>query len=128
MTHKILVVDDLRDSADSLALLLGMMGHEVRTAYDGDEALDAAQSFLPDVVLLDIGMPRMDGIEACQRLRSEPWGRDIVIIAQTGWGQEDHLRRTQAAGFDLHLTKPFDPELLLQALRDLMATRARAGA
>lgn len=110
--RRILVVDDNRDSTDSLSMLLQLQGHEVTTAYDGLQALDMCERFRPEVVLLDIGMPKLNGYEACRRIRAQPWGQDIVLIAQTGWGQEEDRIRTKAAGFDAHLTKPIDPETL----------------
>lgn len=113
---RILVVDDNRDSADCLAMLLDALGHETRTAYEGEEALAASDAFSPDVVLLDIGMPGMSGYEICRRLREKPGGRELVIFAQTGWGQDEDRRRTQKAGFDHHLVKPVDPADLLARL------------
>jgi PAS domain S-box-containing protein len=106
--RRLLVVDDNRDSAESLALLLRRRGHEVREAYDGQEALAAAESFRPDVVLLDIGLPGMNGYEVARRIRREPWSRGIVLVAVTGWGQEGDKRRSREAGIDHHLTKPVD--------------------
>jgi two-component system CheB/CheR fusion protein len=117
ITRRILVVDDNRDSAESLALLLELGGHEVQTASDGVEALEVAERFRPDVALLDLGMPRLNGYEAARRIRQQPWGRSMVLIAQTGWGQEDDRRRTREAGFDAHLTKPVDTAALLELLR-----------
>ena len=114
--RRILVVDDNRDSADSLSLLLQVTGHDVRTAYDGQEALVEAGRFLPDVVLLDIGMPKLNGYEAARRIRDEPWGKKMLLIAQTGWGQEEDRRRSREAGFDAHLTKPVDHLKLLKLL------------
>jgi CheY-like chemotaxis protein len=107
--RRILVVDDMRDNADSLALLLGLDGNEVQTAYDGLAAIEAAERFRPDVVLLDIMMPKLNGYDACRRIREQPWGKDMMLIALTGWGQEEDQRRTQEAGFDSHLVKPVDP-------------------
>lgn len=109
---RILVVDDLRDTADSMATLLQMMGHETRTAYDGLEAVQTAAAFRPQVVLLDIGLPRMNGYETAQQIRREPWGRNVALIALTGWGQEEDKQRAFDAGFDHHLTKPVDPAAL----------------
>jgi PAS domain S-box-containing protein len=107
-----LVVDDNRDNADSLALMLRQRGDEAQTAYDGLEALEAAGRSRPDVVLLDIGLPRMNGYEVARRLRAQPWGRQLVLIAITGWGQEEDRARAREAGFDHHLTKPVDfPDL-----------------
>jgi len=113
---RILVVDDNRDSADCLAMLLDALGHETRTAYEGEEALAAVDAFSPEVVLLDIGMPGMNGYEICRRLREKPGGHDLVIFAQTGWGQDEDRRRTRKAGFDHHLVKPVDPADLLGRL------------
>jgi signal transduction histidine kinase/ActR/RegA family two-component response regulator/PAS domain-containing protein len=105
---RVLVVDDNVDSADSLALLLQVAGSEARTARDGVEALETARDFRPDVVFLDIGMPRMNGYDAARRIREEPWGRDMLLVAMTGWGQEEDRRRSKDAGFDAHLVKPAD--------------------
>jgi CheY-like chemotaxis protein len=116
IARRILVVDDNRDSAESLALLLELSGHDVRTAGDGLEALEVAERFRPDVALLDLGMPRLNGYETARRIRQQPWGRSMVLIAQTGWGQEDDRRRTREAGFDAHLTKPVDTAALLELL------------
>ncbi|MFO0808523.1 MAG: PAS domain S-box protein, partial [Gemmataceae bacterium] len=104
--YRLLVVDDLKDSADSLAMLLKMLGHEVHTAYDGEDAIIAAEKFHPEVVLLDIGMPKLDGHDACRRIRQEPWGKGMYVVALTGWGQEDDRRRTEDAGFNHHMVKP----------------------
>jgi signal transduction histidine kinase len=103
---RILVVDDNRDAADSLSVLLRFMGNEPRTAYDGIEAVAAAGEFQPDVVLLDIGLPRLNGYGAAQRIREQPWGKHMVLIALTGWGQEDDRKRSKEAGFDDHMVKP----------------------
>ena len=114
--RRMLVVDDLKDSADSLAILLRMLGHEVQTAYDGEEAIATAERFRPDVVLLDIGMPRLNGLDACRHIRERPWGQAVFMVALTGWGQDEDRRRTAQAGFDAHLVKPADPETLLKLL------------
>ncbi len=106
--RRILVVDDNRDSADSLTLLLSMLGNEVHTAYDGQEAVEAAAAFQPEVVLLDIGLPKLNGYEAARRIREQAGGPHRVLIALTGWGQEEDRRRSKEAGFDHHLTKPVD--------------------
>jgi signal transduction histidine kinase/ActR/RegA family two-component response regulator len=121
-TRRLLIVDDLRDSADMLATFLEMNGHEVHTAYDGEEAITAAERFQPEVVLLDIGMPKVNGYEACRHIRRQPWGKEMFLIALTGWGQEDDRRRTEEAGFDHYMVKPADPATLLQLLA---STRAR---
>jgi CheY-like chemotaxis protein len=115
--QRVLVVDDNVDAADSLALLLRVIGHETRIAHDGLEALVAARAFLPDVVLLDIGLPGMDGYEVARQLRGEPDLRTALLIAQTGYGQDEDRRRSREAGFDHHLVKPVDPD----ALRALLA-------
>jgi PAS domain S-box-containing protein len=103
---RILVVDDNRDAADSLAMMLQMMGHETCTAYDGLETVQAAATFRPQVVLLDIGLPKMNGYEVARHIRQQPWGEGLALIALTGWGQEEDKRRALDAGFDHHLTKP----------------------
>lgn len=121
-SRRILVVDDNRDSADSLALLLQSMGHEVQTAYDGVEALDTMRGFSPQLILLDIGMPRMNGYEAARRIRDLPDGEKLMLVAMTGWGQEEDKRRAEEAGFNRHLTKPVDPELLDELLAQLGAS------
>ena len=103
---RILVVDDNEDNANTLGLMLRIWGHEVQVANDGLAAIEIAATFRPHIVLLDIGMPKLDGYETCRRIRQEPWGKEMALVAQTGWGQEDDRRRTQAAGFDHHLVKP----------------------
>jgi CheY-like chemotaxis protein len=105
-------VDDNRDAADSLAMVLEFLGHEVHCAYGGPEAIQAAASWRPDVTLLDIGLPKLNGYEVARRLREEPWGKRMVIIALTGWGQESDKRRAYEAGCDHHLTKPVDARAL----------------
>ncbi|MGE5179721.1 MAG: ATP-binding protein [Bacteroidota bacterium] len=114
--RRILIADDLEDSAESLALLLIRQGHEVRTAHDGAEAVGVARSFLPDVVLLDIAMPKLNGYEAARRILDEQQGRRPVLIALTGWGHEENRMRTREAGFDHHLVKPVEPEALTRLL------------
>ncbi len=125
---RLLVVDDNRDSVDSLSVLLQLMGNDVRMAFDGVEAVHAAESFRPDVVLLDVGLPLRNGYEAARLIRSEPWGGDMVIIALTGWGQEQDRRRSREAGFDHHLVKPVDPRLLMTLLAELAHDPRRVGA
>jgi two-component system, chemotaxis family, CheB/CheR fusion protein len=109
---KILVVDDNRDGADSLATMLELSGHEVHTAYTGHTALERAQTLRPDVLLTDIGLPDLDGYELGRHVRTTQWGRDMLLIAVTGWGQQSDRERAYAAGFDHHLTKPIAPEQL----------------
>jgi signal transduction histidine kinase len=108
LQRRILLADDNRDAADSLAVLLRDIGHEVRVAYDGEEALEAGPEFRPDAVILDIGMPRMNGYEVATRARGSSWGRGAKLIALTGWGQQSDKTRAAQAGFDHHLTKPVD--------------------
>jgi PAS domain S-box-containing protein len=104
--QRVLVVDDNRDGAQSLAMLLRLSGNEVRTAFDGEQAAAEAEQFRPDLILMDVGMPRLNGYEATKRIRDEPWGNHIRIIALTGWGQEDDKERSREAGCDGHLVKP----------------------
>lgn len=118
--RRIVIVDDNVDAAVSLAMLLEISGNEIYTAHDGITALATVAEHRPDVVLLDIGLPKLDGHEVCRRIRAEPWGDEVALIALTGWGQEDDRRKSEAAGFDGHLVKPVDHgELtrLLDALR-----------
>jgi CheY-like chemotaxis protein len=115
---RILVADDNADSAESLALLLQLAGHEVEIAHDGEEALAKAERFKPNVALLDIGMPRLNGRDAARRLRARPWAKGLLLIAATGWAQAEERRRTQEAGFDAHLVKPVDRAALLKLLSD----------
>ncbi|HET8947354.1 MAG TPA: ATP-binding protein [Candidatus Polarisedimenticolia bacterium] len=122
--RSVLVVDDLKDGALSLARLLGHAGHDVHVAFDGDEALAAVEQWRPEVVLLDIGMPRLNGYDVCRRIRHQPWGRDLVMIAVTGWGQEHDRLRSEEAGFERHLVKPVDPAELL-VLLDTLPHRQR---
>ncbi len=121
---RILIVDDNRDGADSLVMLLRIMGNDTRTAYDGQQGVDVAEEFRPEVMLLDIGLPKLNGYEACRRIRQQPWGKSVVLIAMTGWGQEDDRRRSQEAGFDHHMVKPVDPQDLMKLLAELQHVRA----
>jgi CheY-like chemotaxis protein len=116
---KVLIVDDNEDAADMLDVLLRGHGHQTRVAHGGEEAVSAAADFRPDVVLLDIGLPQMDGLAVARALRKNSWGADIVIVAVTGWGDEADRRRSAQAGFDRHLVKPIDPEELLSWLANL---------
>jgi PAS domain S-box-containing protein len=122
--RRLLIVDDLKVSADSLALMLKVLGHEVQTAYGGEETVAAAAGYRPEAVLLDLGMPKLDGYEACRRIRGQPWGQGMFLIALTGWGQEEAKHRAVAAGFDAHLSKPVDPAALEKLLG---AVAARSG-
>jgi CheY-like chemotaxis protein/anti-sigma regulatory factor (Ser/Thr protein kinase) len=121
--RRILVVDDNVDAASSMQLMLAMLGNEVRTAHDGPRALQAARRFRPAVVFMDVGMPGMDGLEATRQIRRQPWGRDMIIVALTGWGQERDRASSQEAGCDGHLVKPVDPA----SLEPLLATLERSG-
>ncbi len=116
--RRILVADDNADALESLAALLTLNGHEVYRAQDGQLALQAAERCLPEVALLDIGMPRLDGYEVARRIRSHSWGQGMLLVALTGWGQEADRVRSQAAGFDSHLTKPVDHNRLAQLLAE----------
>jgi len=125
--HRILVVDDNRDAAESMRVLLKLMGAEVSAAYDGLEALEVAASFRPQAVLLDIGMPMLHGYDTARRFRQEEWGREIVLIALTGWGREEDRRRAEEAGFDGHLIKPVQVSALRQMLERLLDRAPRQG-
>jgi signal transduction histidine kinase len=114
--RRMLLVDDNQDALMSLANLLGLEGHEVRTASDGFQALEYAPGFLPEVAVLDIGMPGMDGYELARRIRAQSWGKDMVLVALTGWGQEGDRRRSKDAGFDSHWVKPLDIDLFTRYL------------
>jgi PAS domain S-box-containing protein len=117
--RRILVVDDNRDSAMSMAMMLGLMGDEVRTARDGVEALEVAEAFRPQVILMDVGMPRLNGYDATRLIRGRPWGQSVTIIALTGWGQEDDRRKSDEAGCNGHLVKPVSLPELQKLLTDL---------
>jgi PAS domain S-box-containing protein len=120
---RILVVDDNRDSAESLAMLLKSHGNTVTTAFDGLHALEVGAEFLPDVVLLDIGLPKLNGYDTARRIRQEKWGRDVVLVAITGWGKDEDRRRSSEAGFNSHLVKPVVFEQLVDLLANLQSTR-----
>jgi len=115
--RRVLIADDNRDAAESLGILLEMEGHEVVLAHDGKEALDAFEHEHPEVVLLDIGMPEMNGYEVARRVRQDPAGRDTTLVAVTGWGQDSDRARAVEAGFDYHFTKPVEPRRLVDLLR-----------
>jgi PAS domain S-box-containing protein len=110
--RRILVADDNVDSAESLRELLEWLGNDVKTANDGLQAVVMAETFRPHVILLDIGMPKLNGHETCLRIREQPWGKNAILVAMTGWGQDEDKRRSQEAGFDHHLVKPVDPGAL----------------
>ena len=116
---KILVVDDNHDSALSLAMMLSIMGHDTRTAHDGESAVASAEMFLPDVVLLDIGLPKLNGYEVAQRIRGTSWGASMFLIAVTGWGQDEDRQRSSEVGLNLHMVKPVEPSALEKLLETL---------
>jgi PAS domain S-box-containing protein len=114
---RVLIADDNVDAAESLQLWLEMAGHEVHTALTGPAALEVARTMHPEVALLDVGMPGMSGLEVAQKIREAPWGRDMVLIALTGWGQDEDRQRSKEAGFDHHLTKPVPPDTIEELIR-----------
>ena len=113
---RILVVDDNKDSADSLGMLLRLKGNDIRTAYDGLEAVEVAEMFHPELVLLDIGLPKLNGYDVARRIRQQPWGHGATLVALTGWGKDEDRRLSQEAGFNFHIVKPVD----LAALENLL--------
>jgi CheY-like chemotaxis protein/two-component sensor histidine kinase len=115
-TKRVLVVDDNQDSATSLATLLRMGGAETHLAHDGEEAVSAAESFRPEVVLLDIGLPKINGYDVCRQIRATDWGKDVLLVALTGWGQDADRRQAREAGFDHHMVKPVDYTALSEVL------------
>jgi PAS domain S-box-containing protein len=120
--RRVLIVDDNVDGAESLAMLLELAGHMTQKAHDGLEALDAAEQFRPDAILLDIGLPLLNGYEVCHRIRQEPWGKEIVLVALTGWGQEEDRHRSREAGFNAHMVKPVNHDGLLKLLAAVPST------
>ena len=115
-TKRILVVDDNPDTVMSLAILLEQSGNEVQTAHDGLEAVAAAETFRPDIVLLDLGLPKLNGYETARRIREKPWGKTMLLVAMTGWGQPEARRKSAEAGFNEHLVKPVDQVDLMKLL------------
>lgn len=113
-----LVVDDNRDGGDAMKVLVTTLGGEARIAYDGESGLRVLEEFEPQVILLDIGMPGMDGYETCRRIRQR-WEKEVAVVALTGWGQAQDKRLAAEAGFDAHLTKPADPARLEELLKAL---------
>jgi PAS domain S-box-containing protein len=116
---RVLVADDNEDAVRSLAMMLRAMGHEVHMARDGAEVLEAAAAIMPSLILMDIGMPRMNGYDAARRIREQPWGRGITLVALTGWGLEDDRRLAAEAGFDRHVVKPVEASTLREILASL---------
>lgn len=127
--RRILVVDDNGDAAALLAVLLRLEGHEVQTAANGSEAVEIAEQFRPEIVLMDLDMPGVDGLEASRRIRARPWGNTVLIAALTGWGGEADRLRAREAGVDLHFLKPVNTESLMAALtQSLNSPRSGSGA
>jgi PAS domain S-box-containing protein len=120
-THRILIADDNRDAAESMGMLLRLMGNDVRTVFDGVEAVEEAETFRPDLILLDIGMPKLNGYDAARRIREQEWSQSTKLIALTGWGREDDKRKAAEAGFDRHYTKPIDPAALERLIADFQS-------
>jgi len=123
---RVLVADDNRDAAESLVLLLEMDGHDVQAAFDGEAALAAVEKLRPHVALLDIGMPRLNGYDVARRIRAHAWGKQIYLVAITGWGQQADKRRAWDAGFDAHLVKPVPPEDIDRLLATVSGPRGSA--
>ena len=125
LSGRILVVDDLSDAAASLALVCELYGAEARVACDGRQALTVGAALMPDVVLMDISMPHMNGYEAARRVRAESWGQNIVLIALTGWGRQGDVEAALAAGYDGHLLKPVGADALISLIKALRAKPPR---
>ena len=120
--HRILIADDNRDAAESMGMLLRLMGNDVRTVFDGVEAVEEAETFRPDLILLDIGMPKLNGYDAARRIRKQGWSQATTLVALTGWGREDDKRKAAEAGFDRHFTKPIDPATLQRLIADFQSS------
>ena len=120
---RVLVVDDNRDNVESISMLVQLLGHEVAVAHDGLQAVEVAERFGPDLVLLDIGLPDLDGFEVAERLRAGRGGDAMYLVAITGWAREEERRRSKEAGFDEHLTKPVDPDRLEALIASMCARR-----
>jgi CheY-like chemotaxis protein/two-component sensor histidine kinase len=118
-SYRVLIVDDNEASAKTLGWTLEMLNHDIRLAHEGTKAIELAKSYKPDIILLDIGLPGMNGYEVCQAMRHLPGLEHCTIIAQTGWGQKEHMQRSQAAGFDFHLVKPIRLEMLQEVLEKI---------
>ena len=115
-SRRVLIVDDQPATVETLSMLLELSGHSIHSTGDGVEAVRLADEFRPDVVLLDIGLPRVNGYDVCRRIREHAWGREMVVIALTGFGADDDRLKARQAGFDMHLVKPVEPEHLLTVL------------
>ena len=122
--YRILIVDDNRDNADSLAVLLELMGNEVASVYDGEQAFNTAKVLQPNAIILDLKMPRLDGYAICRRIRQERWGRKTLLLALSGWGHEEGRRLAEESGFDGHLMKPVDVAVLLRTIAALSEQKA----
>ena len=120
MRARVLIADDNRDAADTMGMLLELGGHEVIIAHSGNQALQLGREHRPDVVILDIGMPDLNGYDVARTARNEEWGKSAYLIALTGWGQAEDKERARLAGFDRHLTKPVDPDLVEEILKQHM--------
>ena len=116
MHERILVVDDNRDTADSLALLINAFGYETKAVYDGQQAIEQAREFLPDMALIDIGMPGLNGYETVEQIRKQRGSAEIVLVAVTGWSRPEDKKRAYECGFDLHVAKPMSPQTLRELL------------
>lgn len=116
---KVLIVDDNLDAAESLAILMKLAGHEVRMAFDGIEAVKTAETFLPHIVFLDLGLPKLSGSEAARHIRQQPWSKGMVLVALTGWGHEKDRRKSREEGFDDHVVKPASLEDLSKIISKL---------
>jgi CheY-like chemotaxis protein len=121
-SRRILVVDDNEDAATSLSVLLKLTGHDAMIATDGTQALQKAVMYQPDVILLDIDLPKMNGYDVCRAIRKHAWGRSIVMIALTGWGQDEDREKSKTAGFDGHLVKPVDHAALMKLLAEAVSS------
>ena len=119
---RILIVDDNKDSAYSLGMLLRLKQNEIRTAHDGLEAVEVAEAFHPELVLLDIGLPKLHGYDVARRIRQQPWSRDVTLVALTGWGRDEDRLRSQEAGFNFHIVKPVELAALEKLLAGAQAT------
>jgi CheY-like chemotaxis protein len=128
VSRRVLIVDDNNDAAESLAIVLRLEGHHVAVAADGESALRMIEDQTPEVVLLDIGMPGMTGYEVARRIRERPACRDVFLLALTGWGQEKDRQESKAAGFDHHLTKPVEPDLIVQLVAGTRTSPSRSAA
>jgi CheY-like chemotaxis protein len=126
--RRFLIVDDNRDSADSMAMWLKLTGNQTHTAYDGLEAVEAAATFRPDAVLLDIGLPKLNGYEVARKIRQQPWGKTMVLVALTGWGQQEDRRQSSEAGFNGHLVKPVDFDDLMKLLAEIVVSAPEGNA